>query len=152
MDEQKIRSIVQQELQANRSGARFGLTPIQRHIHNNTDSPFAFQPILTYTGVIIYDGTVGSLPKGWTCVRNAVGAYSITHNLGSDSNYVVMTQELQSLNTVLTSVVSPFALQFDVTWWDISTAAAGDTSFMFTVTVANNRSTQIPVYSGTFFA
>lgn len=35
-----------------------------------------------YHGRIYGNGTVASLPPGWSCVRTSVGWYTITHNLG----------------------------------------------------------------------
>lgn len=52
MTPDQIRQIVRGEIKKNDSGSRFGLSPIPRHIHNNVDSPYVFQPILTYSGLV----------------------------------------------------------------------------------------------------
>lgn len=52
MTPEQIRQIVREEIQKSSSSSRFGLAPISRHIHNNIDSPFVFQPILTYSGLV----------------------------------------------------------------------------------------------------
>lgn len=58
MNEQQIRSIVQQEIAKSRSDARFGLNPIQRHIHNGIDSPQISQnnvlPSVSVSGAITF--------------------------------------------------------------------------------------------------
>ncbi len=151
-DEQKMRQIAkqvaQEEMRAFNSAARFGQSPIQRHVHNNLDSPYALQTVISYIGVIFYDGTFGALPKGWSAIRASTGFYTITHNLGPDSFYVPLANAIQSTNAKVVTVISPFANEVDINWFDIGTGAATDTSFVFTITVVNNRSTQPPIYVG----
>lgn len=77
MDDQKIKNIVQQELRQWDSANRFRINSMNRHIHNNVDSPFVFLPYSIYTGCVpyLYDITPGVneanglriiLPQDWS--------------------------------------------------------------------------------------
>lgn len=46
------------------------------------------QPVL-FSGEILGDGTVVTLPTGWSVLRNSLGDYTFTHNLGALNNYFV---------------------------------------------------------------
>ncbi len=154
MDEQQIRALIRQEIQAGDSSSRFQLHPIQRHIHNNVDSPFVFQPIATYIGIVVWNGVSllgATLPKGWSVSRQNVGKYTVTHNLGASVIYVVNAAANQSTNELATPVFTYLPDSFSVVWGG---GAAGDVSFSFTdtsfsfvLTVINNRSTQLPSYT-----
>lgn len=144
---------IQLGVQAGAAGARFGLNAIPRHTHNNVDSPYVFQPILTYVGFIPYTGNVintvlqSLIPKGWTVVYNGTGSYSITHNLNT-TLYVVVASAQQSTNQIVSPVIEMFQNSFDVNWFDTNPVAQ-NTSFTFNLTVIGNRSQTLPTYVGT---
>ncbi len=146
MDEQKIRSIVRQEIQSSASGGRFGLNPIQRHTHNNVDSPYVFQPTFIYAGYVGSDGSVLLLPNGWTSSFDGSHTYTVTHNIGSI--YIVNASPIQSTNHVCSPVIEPFSNSFDVSWFDVN-GSGTTTGFGFILTVINNKSMSNPIYVGT---
>ncbi len=157
MDEQKIRQVAKevahQEVQNYNAGARFQLNPIQRHIHNNLDSPYAFQPIVNYIGLIEDDGTADLLPKGWTA-ELVTNYYVITHNLGlTQGNATGSPNALYSVvvqnqgGSFLMSIVLEFPNFFIVEWANYLNVGH-QTSFGFNLTLINNRSTQLPIYTG----
>jgi hypothetical protein len=150
MNEQAIRALVQQEIKAHSSSARFGLNSIPRHIHNNVDSPFVFQPLLTYIGFVNYDGTSLFLPKGWTINYDggSPGAYAITHNL-STSNYAAIACAQQSTNTVVDVVISQFSSSIEFDWFSAGAVAPADTSFTFIISLLNNSQQTNPLYTVT---
>lgn len=148
MDEQKTRQIVQQEIQKHASDARFTLNSIPRHIHNDIDSPYVFQPILNYAGIVVWNGVTvigATLPRGWSVSYVSTGKYIVTHGLPASAIYVVNAIANQSTNMLVAAVVTYFVGSFSITWGD-TTPAFYDTSFSFLLTVINNRSTQLPVY------
>ncbi len=164
MDEQKIRQIAkqvaQEEMRSFNSNSRFGQSPIQRHIHNNIDSPFVFQPILTYIGAINSTGVPSLLPKGWTSTLiTAAGpsyAYQITHNLASNSgsttggfsSFYSVVASSQRIDIPVTVLVAERKDDFFVAFANLA-GGSETASFTFILTVVNNRNTQLPVYSGT---
>ncbi len=143
-----IRQIVQQELHKTAQSNRFNVQNQGRHIHNDLDAPYVFQPILTYVGQIGSDGTVGLLPNGWTASWNgsSTGAYSIFHNLNSRL-YGVVASATQSTNTPALPVINPFENQFDIDFFSV-VPSHQDTSFSFILTIINNKTTKIPTYYG----
>lgn len=149
-----IKQQIQQGIQQHASGARFGLSPIPRHIHNNVDSPYVFQPILTYIGVIGIGVanqnpvTINLLPKGWVVNWISLGHYSVTHNLDT-TQYGCVATAAQSTNVYAVPVVSSFKNITYFTWLDAATGFNADTGLSFTLTVIGNRNTQLPVYVGT---
>lgn len=149
MNEATIKQWIQQGIQQAASANRFTLGGIQRHTHNNVDSPYTFEPILTYVGIINYDGTYSLLPKGWTVVKDPanLGTYYITHNLGTVL-YSCVASCFQSTNIFGVPVIEGFANEVDFTWGDVATGAKADTSFYFILTVINNKSTTLPSYVG----
>lgn len=145
MDTSQIQSLIRSEVQKISQVGRFGVSNTQRHIHNDIDSPYVFQPILTYVGEIGSNGTVGLLPQGWTVTYNGTGSYSITHNLGTRL-YSVVASAQQSTNSVVSPVLESFDDGFDANWFTSSGAA--DTSFTFILVNINNKSTKLPSYYG----
>lgn len=156
MDEQQVRVIVKQEIQAAASASRFQIGNIPRHIHNDTDSPLAFQPILTYVGLLGVGSatapvTVNILPKSWTVRYDGTGEYTVIHNLGSSIIYSCVASAAQSTNAFAPPVISGFANEVSFTWGDISNPGAKiDTGFYFILTVVNNKDTKIPSYYGSY--
>lgn len=157
MDEQKIRNIAKDEIRQANSDLRFQQTGIPRHVHNGSDSPFIFNPTITYAGKIGSDGTPILLPKGWTSVQSATGVYLITHNLGvgsfSGSNnllatnisYVVTASPASAPSVVTTINQTPNTVTF--TWYDVLDGTTEtDTTFFFLLTVINNKTTNPPSY------
>lgn len=151
MIDPEIQAYVKQEIQRQNSVGRFQLTPIQRHIHNNIDSPYTFQPILTYVGLVGYDGTAILLPKGWKITKDAAfaGVYTVTHNLGT-LLYGCVASASQSTNIYAVPVISAFQNEVDFTWGNVATDLSADTSFFFSLTVINNKSQTLPSYVGTY--
>lgn len=132
---------------------RFNVSSTQRHIHNNIDSPYVFQPILTYIGLINEDGSAAVLPNGWSSVR-AGGIYTITHNIESKTGlinasfgapYSIVTQ-CQG-DGILSSFVQEGLQVFTVEWKNPA-GVVFDTAFSFILTVVNNKSQQLPTYGG----
>lgn len=167
MDDQAIKTLIQQEFQKSNSASRFQLTPTSSHNHDGINTPTTFQPILTYVGAIASDGTVLLLPQGWTVFKDTAagdGIYYVTHNLSSSRGGGVSTASLaggtafysctasaiQSTNIFAVPVVSAFPNEVDFVWGDIATAAKADTGFNFILTVINNRKTTIPSYYGQY--
>jgi len=82
ISEARIRQIIQEEIKRNQVASKFNVTSVPQHIHNNVDSPFVFQPILTYIAFIPYDGSLTSgleyiLPTGWS-IEHPVLSLSFT--------------------------------------------------------------------------
>lgn len=153
MNEQQIRQLVQQEIRNYTSGARFGLTTIPRHIHNNTDSPYAFQPILTYAGIINDDGTPILIPAGWTVVHNGTGSYSIFHHLNpsiyADPSPTFASVSVTPITRSSTAIPNAKCDASGIGVGMRDLAGAGlDNGFYFIFVVANNSSPKVPLYTG----
>lgn len=147
----QIRDIVRQEIARQQSSDRFRLSPISRHIHNGVDSPFVLNTTQVFGGRIPYDPTDTSLqmllPTGWKIVRESVGLYRITHNLGTDF-YSVTASGTQSTNEVVIPIILQFPQFFYITWFDdTGTFQEVDTSFNFILVLVNNRSESPPSYT-----
>jgi hypothetical protein len=148
LTEAQIRRIVQSEMDGSRAESRFGLNPLQRHIHNNLDSPFVFQPILTYIGVINHVGVPVLLPKGWTMQASGfAGVYTVVHNLGKSAFYAVTANAYNSSGTGYDTItVLPQENSVTFLVFDPATHGASVCDFNFILTVVNNRATQVPTY------
>lgn len=126
---------------------RFNVGNTQRHIHNDIDSPYAFQPILNYTGLINNDASVGILPKGWTISHTSnSGIYVITHNLDT-LVYAVSVTTVFNGSTFEVPTVIMNANSFTVRTF-FYPATPSDTGFTFILTNPFNRLTKIPSYYG----
>lgn len=164
MDEQQIRQIVREEIRGSDSSGRFGLNSIPRHIHNNIDSPFVFQPIMTFIGLIAADGVPAAIPSGWTVeiatVNLITNTYVITHNLDQQSSsgvttdgspsalYSVVTQVEAVANQFYAPQVVEYKNLFTVNWYN-SAGSTEQISFNFILTLINNKSVTYPKYVGT---
>lgn len=146
MNETQIRTIIRQEIQTNTSSSRFALNSIPKHIHNDIDSPTIYQPTLIYTGKIAYNGSTILLPRGWTATQVDVAGYSVTHNLNT-LLYTVIATPTQSLNNVVSPVVSEFQNTFEIYWFD-SASAQSPTSFDFALINVANKAQKNPTYTG----
>lgn len=148
MNPEQIRALVRQEIQANSSASRFSLNTIPRHIHNGVDSPFTFQPILTYAGSLLRDGGPFILPKGWSCSKIGSGSYTVTHNFGSDVIYAVSA--IPGLDAQTIQYYRPPTTPGTINFYTLAIGGGGasavDSSFDFLITVVNNRSQSIPTY------
>lgn len=145
---QQIQSQIHRISQSN----RFNVSNTQRHIHNDIDSPFVFQPILTYIGTIEYNGSVGLLPVGWTVDTVDEGGgrflYVINHNLNTRL-YSFVTTAQQSLNSIVTPIAESLANSVEVAWFTTgSTPGLANTSFSFVLTTIANKNTKLPRYYG----
>lgn len=152
MNEQQIRALIKSEIQQAANANRFQLASIPRHIHNGIDSPTAFQPILTYVGMVgvpinTDPVTVNILPTGWTVRYDGTGSYAIVHNLGT-VNYITIATCAQSTNVFGAAVVEAFPNEVSIAWGDISTGTKADTGFVFTLTMYNNKRLTVPSYYG----
>ena len=145
--DQKIQAGIQKASAAN----RFQLTSSQRHTHNDIDSPYVFQPILTYIGLILINGTIaapaagaypGTLPTGWTVNHAGTGDYILTHNLNT-TFYACVASPLGTTTAVSLAVSTT---QVEFAWFDTATQALTDTPFMFILTTINNKKTKLPTY------
>lgn len=145
MDEQLVRQIVQQEIQKNNSGSRFGFNQIPRHIHNNIDSPFTFQPTITYIGLIGLTGTIGILPTGWTVEYTPTGDYVVRHNLNTNLYSVVASPV--GVEAIIQIITDKNTVEFDANGGGGPT----DTPFYFILTNANNKSQTQLTYQTTVY-
>lgn len=131
---------------------RFNVGNTQRHIHNDVDAPYAFQPILNYVGQITLDGSstavVSMLPKGWTVAHTASsGIFTVTHNLNT-LLYSIAVTPLFAGNTFEVANVVQNANSFTVRTF-FYPAQLADQAFNFILTNPFNRLTKIPSYYGT---
>lgn len=139
MTDPKITQQIQAEIQRQQAESRFQLTPTVRHIHNGTDAPFAYQPTLSYTGLIQLDGTALALPTGWSVTYEGTGQYNINHNLNT-TFYVCMVSPILSVTLPIASV-TPGDTVVTVAWTDTLTGTVSDTTFSFLLVDATNRNT-----------
>lgn len=135
---------IQQGIQNQASGARFGLNSIPRHIHNGTDSPPVFQTILTYIGAVNANGGIAIMPKGWGGSGGS-GNYTIIHNLGSSAIYSVVATANDFLDSAVICTINQTANNFTVSTWNVIGVLVS-CGFTFSLTVINNRSTTLPSY------
>lgn len=156
MNEEQIKRIVRAEIQNHASGARFGLNSIPRHTHNGVDSPPAFQPVITYVGLMNQNGTGAFLPSGWVAyITGAPLAYTyvVIHNLsGGGSSSAVATVYsvvacVQSSGLFVTPVVTEYANYFTVEFIN-SLGQQPDTPYSFFLTATNNKPLTLVTYSG----
>lgn len=155
MNDDRIRQIIRQEIQARDAHARFQLVPIQRHTHNNVDSPYTFQPVLTFGGYVRSDGNLtkatggviasGVFPVGWTVTKNGTGLYQVNHNLGTQQYAVTaIPVDGAQFGTITSKIDDNFIFQ----GYNISAGAAvaADTNFSFILTLLANTSQTLPSY------
>lgn len=150
MNDQQIMDAIRREVQAQNSASRFQLNPVQQHTHSGgADGPPVFQPTVTYAGWVPYDITATQLlglilPAGWTLRYDGTGQYTVIHNLGT-LLYTVTAACTQSTNVVAVPVVSFFANEVSIYWFDATSGAVlgdpVDTSFGFQLVQVNNKKT-----------
>lgn len=150
-DRNEMLQLVRSEIQKASSASRFQLTMTSKHIHNNVDAPFVFQPSMNYGGIVQLDGVGLALPKGWTVTYNGTGSYTITHNLNT-TLYVAMVSPILSITLPVASV-TPGDNSFEVLWTDTGTPTdprvRSDTSFSFLLVDLTNKSDSPPSYKFT---
>ena len=83
------------------------------------------------------------LPGQWSVIKNSLGIYTITHNLGKESNtnfYSCICNPIQSTNNPCAPIVSMFENEVTINWFrtDTGTFARTDTSFTFQLATGNN--------------
>lgn len=153
MNEQQIRSIVRSEIQAAASSSRYQLTSIPRHIHNDIDSPYALQPVLTYVGYVRSDGKLttavpgtesGIFPSGWSVTKTGTGTYKITHNLNT-RNFIVVATCVSALAAIEVSLHDATSVTLE-TFSFAPGATATDENFNFMLTVVSNKNQKLPSY------
>ena len=150
MPEEQIRALIRQEIQRSDNASRFRLNPTNRHIHNNVDAPFVFQPQVAYAGFVYDDATIGNpFPKGWTVESLGTGIYRVTHNL-SNLGYSVVVTAIG--NPLVPSAFPGWQIlqdydAFDVLMYDTALQTNLDNSFTFLLTFVNNKSEVPPQYS-----
>jgi hypothetical protein len=152
MDENKIRQIVQQELQRNNNASRFTINSIPQHTHDGINSPSIFSPTITYTGFVPFDGVVANtpfvfLPSGWQVELQVGNIYKITHNLDTEyySVMVCMTgPEASDLFVPITICQDNF---FEISWSYNNVSLTLQTDFHFTLVQVNNKRNALPTYS-----
>lgn len=137
--------MIQQEVHKLSQVNRFNIASTQRHIHNDIDSPYTFQPILTYVGNISSTGGILLLPIGWSVTYQGTGDYLVTHNLGTQSYVVTATSE--NLNALIVPTITAFPNSFEITTI-ASGVGAVDSTFMFSLVNVNNKSDKLPQYGG----
>lgn len=106
------------------------------HIIGNfvLDGQFIYKGIIqpvNYMGSVV--GATGALTQinmsGWSAVRNAVGDYTITHNLGNDFYTLFFTPI--NVAPVFWTVVGISTTDFEVLFYDIAGAPVDPTGFQF---------------------
>lgn len=147
MNDSQILQTIRSEIHKTSQSNKFNVSSIQRHIHNDLDAPYVFQPILTYVGRVNSDGTVALLPVGWTVTALGSGEYLIRHNLNTYLYSVTFAS--QNLNTLVAPSLLMEKDDFDVTWNTTEIPTGTDSSFCFILTNIDNKSTKIPRYYGT---
>ena len=95
MSPAQVQAMINTSLASFSNKAQFGVSSVQHHTHNNTDSPKISYKNLTNTpmifaGVINSDGTNSVIPNQWTSAEIDTGVYKITHNLGTTSYAAVI--------------------------------------------------------------
>lgn len=68
-----------------------------------------------YGGMVVNTGELRSGPSGWTAVRDAVGVYTVTHNLNipADLYSVVVTEmQLETQAPVVAAILATTATSF----------------------------------------
>jgi len=130
---------------------RFNVGNTQRHIHNDIDAPYAFQPILNYVGNISLDvsnnAVIQMLPAGWTVSHTAnSGIFIVTHNLNT-LLYAVAVTTIFAGNTYEVAHVVLSANSFSVTTF-FYPATPADQAFNFILTNPFNRLAKLPSYYG----
>jgi len=151
-NEQKIRSIVQDEIRRSSGGSRFGVQNVQYHTHNGIDSKPVFSPTITYVGKIpqvpIASFLQYFLPIGWSVeLFGATGEYRITHNLNTTNYAVTLTPYTSSASSqdVMGWVSIDSPNYFSVYWYD-SLSNDGRVDFFFQLTQFDNRTTSLSKY------
>lgn len=147
MTDPQIRQLVRSEIHKSSQTGRFNVQNQGRHTHNDIDSPYVFQPILSYVGLINSDGTIALLPVGWTVDYTAPSEYVINHNLGTLLYSVTFTSN--NLNVLVAPSMFNDVNNFVVVWNKTSNSAGQASSFNFTLTTINNKTQKLPKYYGT---
>lgn len=122
--------------------AQFSPTPIQFHRHTGQDSPQVdYNSLLNkpttlsiFAGLINSDGSVVSLPAGWTSTKTGTGGYEIGHTLGT-ADYVVVVSFASSFGSII-GINSQTSSKFVVVCTDISNSFK-DAKFGFILTLTN---------------
>jgi hypothetical protein len=89
----------------------------------------------SYAGAVNSGGTAQTLPRGWSCVRNSTGVYTVTHNLNlSGTTYSVVASPKGSPNTGYCSGMANSNNSFEI-YFSNTAGAAADMAFNFTLSV-----------------
>lgn len=144
MNPQQVQQMINQSMAKLSQANRFNISSIPRHIHNDIDSPFTFQPVKTYVGSIGADGTIGILPIGWSVTVESTGSYLITHNLSTAIYSVVASANFSYAVPVLQPLQNSFEVIMEINGNPTNTA------FSFIMTVINNKATKTTQYGGDF--
>lgn len=157
-NEQQIRQIIREEIQAQDIRSRFGLQSIPYHTHDGTDAPFAWAPYQSYIGFVPSDGDINSilgsfLPQGWNLSTSGTGVYTIVHNLGTNL-YAFVADASQSTNEKVAPVVAPDAVgnQLTISWFRCTDGTGQNTSFTFILTSIGNINSIPPAYTTNRFS
>lgn len=150
MDENRIRQIIQEEINGYMDRQQYNFSRIPSHEHNGIDSPVLIAPTISYIGFVPYmaDPLLEYiLPANWSVRYDSTGFYTIIHNLGkiSENNfYTVTTNATQSTGVIVVPVISMFENEVTIAWFDSTLGTLGlkpvDTSFNFILTTGNNKS------------
>lgn len=151
----QVQAMINTSLASFSNKAQFGVSSVQHHTHNNTDSPkisyknLSNTPNITvYTGLVSAAGGVGIIfPLGWTVARTNTNPYlyKITHNLNlTNLNYTVLasiTTDQAGDSTAFGGVVPLIATPLNANYFHVlptyfnNTAQTLAAEFFFTVNV-----------------
>lgn len=142
-DRNEVVQLVRQEIAKQNAASRYQLTPTSTHIHNGIDTPFVYNAIISYVGIIITSNLAATLPVGWTIANLGTGITEVTHNLGELDQMVWLATPIGAGgSTIPVPIVVPGPNVVDFSWFDVSAAGAGapvDTTFMFVGIQVNNK-------------
>lgn len=150
MDENRIKQLIQQELQRSNNASRFTVNSIPQHTHDGINSPSIFSPTIIYTGYVPADGLVNNspfvfLPTGWTVELQVGYIYKITHNLNTDFYTVTACQTGPDNSFGWSAITICQPDYFEISW--SPGFAAGATDFHFQLVQINNKRNALPTYT-----
>lgn len=149
MTPKQVQQMIQQALAKNSQANRFNMSFVPRHIHNNIDSPYALQPILSYGGNITATGSINFLPLSWSITHPMTGTFVINHNLNT-LLYVayVVPQGTEGVGVGIVQALNTLSISL----FNVANLDPIDQPFTFMLTNLSNRTVKIPRYHGSLLS